>query len=46
MRAVVYDYQFTNGSERRAQGEWWNRRLLGDYFPAVTLNGNKEGEAP
>jgi len=45
LRALVYDYQFTTWSERRAQGEWWHRRLLGDYFPAVTLTRNEEAEA-
>ena len=38
LRALVYDYAFTNWSECRATGRWWNRRLLGDYFPTVTLH--------
>ena len=46
VRAVIYDYQFTTWSERQAQGEWWHRRLLGAYFPAVTLKGSAKGEAP
>jgi hypothetical protein len=46
VRAQIYDYQFTAWSERRARGEWWRRRLLEDYFPAVTLKQNMEGEAP
>jgi len=37
VRALIYDYQFTTWPERRATGQWWRRRLLGDYFPAVTL---------
>ncbi len=37
VRAVIYDYQFTTWSERRLRGDWWSRRLLGDYFPAVSL---------
>ena len=37
IRALLYDYQFTTWSERRATGNWWNRRLLGEYFPAVSL---------
>jgi hypothetical protein len=37
IRAMVYDYYFTTWSERRAEGEWWHRRRLGNYFPAVTL---------
>ncbi len=46
VRAVVYDYQFTTWPERRAEGEWWRRRLLGGYFPAVTLKRSEDGEAP
>jgi len=45
LRALIYDYQFTTWSEHPAQGEWWHRRLLGDYFPAVTLPRNEEAEA-
>jgi predicted DCC family thiol-disulfide oxidoreductase YuxK len=41
IRAVVYDYHFTTWSERRAQGEWWHRRRLGNYVPAVTLTKNQ-----
>lgn len=43
VRALIYDYTFTTWSERRAQNEWWHRRLLGDYFPAVTLNRSENG---
>ena len=46
LRAVVYDYTFTSWSERRAQGEWWHRRLRGDYFPTVTLNRSEQGGTP
>jgi hypothetical protein len=46
LRAVVYDYTFTTWSERRAQGEWWHRRLVGDYFPTVTLNRSEQGGMP
>jgi hypothetical protein len=46
LRAVVYDYSFTPWSERRTQGEWWHRRLVGDYFPTVTLNRSEQGGAP
>lgn len=46
VRALIYDYQFTTWSERREKGEWWHRRLLGGYFPAVTLNRSENGAAP
>jgi hypothetical protein len=36
VRAEFYDYTFAN-SEQKAAGQWWNRRLLGQYFPAVRL---------
>lgn len=39
VRALIYDYRFTSWRERRASGDWWSRRLLGDYFPAVSLRG-------
>ncbi len=37
VRAVVYDYYFTDWSERHAQGKWWRRDLQGLYFPVATL---------
>jgi lipase maturation factor 1 len=36
VRAQFYDYTFA-GSEEKAAGRWWNRQLLGQYFPAVHL---------
>jgi predicted DCC family thiol-disulfide oxidoreductase YuxK len=36
VRAQFYDYTFTD-SEEKAKGQWWNRQLLGQYFPAVHL---------
>jgi predicted DCC family thiol-disulfide oxidoreductase YuxK len=38
VRAQLYDYTFASGAER-AQGQCWDRRFLGSYFPAVRLNG-------
>ena len=46
VRALIYDYQFTTWSERQAKGEWWHRRLLGGYFPTVTLNRSEQGAVP
>jgi predicted DCC family thiol-disulfide oxidoreductase YuxK len=37
VRARFYDYTYA-GSEEKARGIWWDRRLLGLYFPAVYLN--------
>jgi len=38
VRAQFYDYTFA-GSEERAEGVWWDRQLLREYFPAVYLKG-------
>src|SRR5262249_16180371 len=39
VRAQFYDYTFAK-SEERSEGQWWDRQLLGLYFPAVHLKGN------
>jgi predicted DCC family thiol-disulfide oxidoreductase YuxK len=36
LRAKFYAYTFST-PEQKAHGLWWNRRLLGLYFPAVRL---------
>ncbi len=38
VRAQFYRYTYSNGEEK-AKGLWWDRRLLGMYFPAVHLKG-------
>jgi predicted DCC family thiol-disulfide oxidoreductase YuxK len=38
VRAKFYEYSYAD-SEEKAKGLWWNRRLLGLYFPAVHLTG-------
>ena len=38
VRAQFYDYTYAGGEEK-ATGRWWDRRLLGLYFPAVRLKG-------
>src|SRR5262249_51077334 len=37
IRAVTYDYQFTDWTTRRKTGDIWTRTQIGDYFPAVSL---------
>ena len=37
VRAVLYDYRFTDASTRRATRAVWTRELVGGYFPPVTL---------
>jgi hypothetical protein len=38
VRALLFDYSFTDFAERRATGNWWKRRPLGLYFPAISLD--------
>jgi predicted DCC family thiol-disulfide oxidoreductase YuxK len=37
IRAMVYDYHFTDLAARRNAGTWWRRRLLGPYCPVLSL---------
>ncbi|KRT65892.1 MAG: hypothetical protein XU11_C0017G0018 [Candidatus Dadabacteria bacterium CSP1-2] len=39
IRAVVYDYQFTNFSTKREEGTWWQREFKGLYCPILSLRG-------
>jgi hypothetical protein len=36
--ALLYEYRMTNVERRRRTGEWWNREILGLYFPPVALS--------
>ena len=35
VRAVIYQYWFTNMDTKHATGNWWRRELLGDYAPGL-----------
>ena len=35
VRAVVYQYWFTDEKTKREQGTWWRRELLGNYAPVL-----------
>lgn len=37
VRALLYEYSFTDLAERRATGRWWKREPHGFYLPAVSL---------
>jgi len=37
VRALLYDYSFTDWKERRESGDWWKRRARGVYLRAVSL---------
>ena len=42
VRAQFYDYTYSSGEEK-ARGVWWDRRLLGLYFPVAHLKGEPAG---
>ena len=37
VRAQLYEYAFTNPVERSANGMWWKRKVITEYFPPVSL---------
>jgi hypothetical protein len=43
VRARLYRYRFTTPAERRENGAWWHRELLGDYLPPVSLRSARLG---
>jgi predicted DCC family thiol-disulfide oxidoreductase YuxK len=38
IRAMVYDYHFTDLATRRKTGRWWRREQKGLYLPPASLN--------
>jgi hypothetical protein len=38
VRALAYDYRFTDSSERRRTGAWWSREARGAYSPSLSLS--------
>jgi lipase maturation factor 1 len=37
VRAVLWQYWFSTMQEKRAQGIWWRRQLVGAYAPTLTV---------
>ena len=37
VRALLFDYSFTNFAERRQSGDWWKRRRRGIYLRPISL---------
>ena len=35
VRAVLWQYWFSTAEEKRTQGVWWTRKLLGTYAPTI-----------
>jgi len=40
LRAVLYEYHFTDFAARHATGEWWRRERKGLYCPEMSLRQN------
>ena len=38
VRALLYDYRFTDFATLSATGQWWQRQQIGVYCPAIALN--------
>ena len=41
VRAVMWDYRFTDPATRRDTGAWWRRRMRGLYCPVLTLENGQ-----
>jgi hypothetical protein len=41
LRALVYEYHFTDEATRRKTGAWWRRQFKGEYVPVVSLPKNR-----
>ncbi len=46
LRAVVWEYHFTDAAERLATGAWWRREVRGLYCPVMTLQEGNLAAVP
>ena len=46
LRALLYDYRFSDAATRRESGAWWTRKLEGLYCPVMMLSGGQLAPAP
>ena len=46
IRALLYEYHFTDSAARRATGRWWRREYKGICVPPISLPENKHGIEP
>ncbi len=37
VRALLYNYEFTDLETKRETGDWWKRKLIGIYLPPLSL---------
>ncbi|HWS18805.1 MAG TPA: lipase maturation factor family protein [Candidatus Elarobacter sp.] len=42
VRAVIWQYWFTDRSSKRKEGTWWRRQLLGVYAPMVERTSDRK----
>ncbi len=42
VRALFYEYRYTDWQEMRETGMWWNRQVLGEYLPPVSVEMLKD----
>jgi hypothetical protein len=42
IRALFYQYRYTDPQQRRDTGAWWTRRMLGVYLEPVSLDSLKD----
>jgi len=45
VRALLYDYRFSNPEQKKREGNWWVRQLSGLYYPAVGLRSERSSGA-
>jgi len=43
IRAVMYEYTFSDWPTHRLTGAWWKRQIKGQYLPPVGLRSAKQG---
>jgi hypothetical protein len=45
VRALIYDYTYASADEKE-KGQWWDRKLLGTYFPEARLKSPADPNNP
>ena len=46
LRALAYDYHFSDAATRKATGAWWTRELIAPYGPPLMLENGRLAVAP
>lgn len=44
VRAMLYEYHFTDRAGRRATGDWWRRKFLRPYTPPLSLEDFRQAQ--